>query len=471
LSTGADFCFDPAWSPDAATVVWHEWDVPAMPWDASRIAMRALATAGARGEPDIVAGGGAVQVQQPRFSPDGRHLAYLSDERGWLNVWIADADGSNARPLVEEEFEHGDPSWGLGQRSYAWSPDSGSIVFNRNEAGFGRLLVVDVTSGEVRELGRAMHGGLSWVGERIAAVRSGARTPTQLVVYAPREESIRTTIARAAVGGFEDADLVEPEVVEWPADDGAVVHGRLYRPVVGSATGREPPPMIVWIHGGPTGQWPVTFVPRIAYFVERGWAVLVPDHRGSTGWGRAYTQAMAGRWGDLDVGDVAAGMRAAVDRGWADPARLVPMGGSAGGFTVLNLLARHSDLCAAGVDLFGVTDLFDLDETTHRFEAHYLHSVVGPLPEAASAYRERSPVTSAEAITAPLLILQGDADNVVPLAQSQAIADRLRRLGRTVELHVYEGEGHGWGRPDTIIDELGRIESFLRRHVLRWRTE
>jgi len=165
LSSNADFCFDPTWSPDGAWVAWHEWDVPAMPWDASRIAMRRAADAGTTGDPLIVAGGD-VQVQQPRFSPDGRHIAYLSDERGWLNVWVADADGANARPLVEEEHEHGDPSWGLGQRSFAWSPDSAAIACNRNEAGFGRLVVVDVASGAIKELGKAVHGGSSCVGVR-----------------------------------------------------------------------------------------------------------------------------------------------------------------------------------------------------------------------------------------------------------------------------------------------------------------
>jgi dipeptidyl aminopeptidase/acylaminoacyl peptidase len=227
--------------------------------------------------------------------------------------------------------------------------------------------------------------------------------------------------------------------------------------------------MIVWIHGGPTGQTQVTWTSRLPFFLERGWAVLIPDHRGTTGHGRAYVQAMAGRWGELDVSDCAAGMRAAASNGWADARRMVPMGGSAGGFTVLNLLAHHPELCAAGVDLYGVTDLFDLDETTHRFEQHYLHSIVGPLPEAADRYRERSPVTVAERIESPLLTLQGDADKVVPVAQSRAIAQRLQTLGRTVELHEYEGEGHGWLRPETMVDELERIESFLRRHVLRWR--
>jgi dipeptidyl aminopeptidase/acylaminoacyl peptidase len=455
LSATADFCFDPTWSPASDTVAWHEWDVPDMPWDAGRII---VAAADGSAAPRTVAGGRAISVQQPRFAPDGR-LAYLSDETGWLNLWVDD------KPLVDEQIEHGDPAWGLGQRSFAWSPDGDRIAFCRNEQGFGSLNIVDVATGDSRQLGKGVHGGLSWRGSRIAAVRSGARTPTQVVAY---DDGSRTSVARGPVGGFEALELGEPELVEWPADDGGTVYGRLHRPTR-PATGDGPPPLILWIHGGPTGQTQVAWNNRLPFFLERGWAVLYPDHRGSTGHGRAYAQALAGRWGELDVSDCAAALRAAADNGWGDARRMVPMGGSAGGFTVLNLLAHHPDLCAAGIDLYGVTDLFDLDETTHRFEKHYLHSIVGPLPETADRYRERSPVNVAERIASPLLILQGDADEVVPIAQSRAIAQRLQALGRIVELHEYEGEGHGWGRPETMIDELERVDSFLRRHVLRWR--
>ena len=462
LSTAADFCFDPAWSPTSDRVVWHEWDIPAMPWDAGRIVVR---DAEARQPIDVVAGGAGVSVQQPRFSPDGAHLAYLSDETGWLNVWVDD------KPVVDEPAEHGDPSWGLGQRSYAWSPDGDRIAFCRNERGFGSVSIVDLATRDCRELGRGVHGALSWRGNACAAIRSGARTPTQVVVYehgTTRRTAARHTAARAPVGGFEALDLPEPELVEWTSDDGAAVYGRFFVPSE-SATGSEPPPVIVWIHGGPTSQTQVVWNNRLPFFLDRGWAVLFPDHRGSTGHGRAYAQAMAGGWGDIDVRDCAAGMRALAARGRVDARRMVPMGGSAGGFTVLNLLAHHPDLCAAGIDLYGVTDLFDLDETTHRFEKHYLHSIVGPLPEAADRYRTRSPVNVAEQITSPLLILQGQSDEVVPVAQSRAIAQRLQALGRVVELQEYEGEGHGWLRPETVVDELERVDSFLRRHVLRWR--
>jgi dipeptidyl aminopeptidase/acylaminoacyl peptidase len=462
LSHEADFCFDPAWSPDSTRVVWHEWDIPAMPWDEGRIVVRVADPAS---KPAVVAGGSGISVQQPRFSPDGARLAFLSDETGWLNLWVAAADGSDAKPLVDEPIEHGDPSWGLGQRSYAWSPDGAAIVFVRNDLGFGSLCRVDVTTGKVTVLGKATHGALSWRRDRIVAIRSGARTPTQIVVL-DDGASTRTTLARGPLGGFESLDLSEPEAVTWTADDGVTIHGRLFRPM-GGPEAAKPPPLIVWIHGGPTSQSQVTWNNRLPFFLDRGWAVLLPDHRGSTGHGRAYTQAMTAGWGEIDVADTAAGMREAAARGWGDATRMVPMGGSAGGFTVLNLLAHHPDLCAAGIDLFGVADLFDLNETTHRFEAHYLQSIVGELPAAAGAYRDRSPVHVAERITAPLLILQGDADEVVPPAQSRSIAERLQALGRTVELHFYEGEGHGWLRAETMIDELERIESFLRRNVLR----
>src|SRR5205807_7936895 len=132
--------------------------------------------------------------------------------------------------------------------------------------------------------------------------------------------------------------------VSWSSADGLQIPARLYRPDTAG-----PPPLLCWIHGGPTDQWPVEWRPRISFWLDRGWAVLVPDHRGSTGHGRAFTQALAGRWGEADVADVAAGLVAARDAGWGDGDRMVIMGGSAGGFTALNVLADHSGLCRAGV--------------------------------------------------------------------------------------------------------------------------
>ena len=198
-----------------------------------------------------------------------------------------------------------------------------------------------------------------------------------------------------------------------------------------------------------------------------------PGHRGapaqspgSTGFGRAFVQDHARTWGDADVADVAAAIEAAGPAGWGDPARVAVAGGSAGGLTALLVCARHAHLVRAGISAYGVTDLFDLERTTHRFESRYLDEVVGVLPEAAAAFRDRSPVTHAAAIHAPLLVLQGDADPVVPPAQAQLLVDAVRAAGGTVEHHVYAGEGHGWSRRETVQDELERTWAFLERWVV-----
>ena len=448
-----DFALDPTWSADGQFIAWQEWNVPHMPWDESSWVV-APATGsgptGAMGEP-------GVQIQQPRFAPVGSDLAYLCDRGGWLNLWVFGPDRPGVQPVVNEPHEHGGPTWGAGQRSFAWSPDATRIAFNRNEDGFGRLCIVTLATCEVTEVAKAHHGGLDWKGNTLVGVRSGGRTPHQILAYDVTTNE-RRTLAHGPVAGFEAADLPEPSLETFMAEDGATLHARLYAP-------RQPlpeRPMICWLHGGPTDQWPVVFNPRVAWWLDRGWSVLVPDHRGSTGHGREYTQAMARRWGELDTSDTAAAIRHAKKQGWSEHIAL--MGGSAGGFTVLNVLADHPDLCLAGVALYPVTHLMALAEATHRYEAHYTDSLVGPLPAAVAQYDARSPFYKTDKITTPTLILHGADDKVVPVAQSQQFVAKCS----VAQLHIYDGEGHGWRRAATTLDEMERVCAFLDRHVLRY---
>ena len=437
----ADFVFDPSPMPAefGSGWIWQAWSVPDMPWDASRAAFAVRATDGwERGQ--YVP---AASIQQLRHHPDGRGLS-VRDDTGWLNVWLGD------EPLVDEPYEHAGPTWGTGQRSYALSPDATELAFTRNEAGFGRLCVVELASGQVREVARGVHGQLTWVDERLVALRSGARTPTQVVVYDTTSWE-RTTLAIGPVGGWEAADLPEPELVEVDRD-GVTLHARRY--VAGH--GRT----ICWVHGGPTDQWQVEFMPRIAYWWAQGWDVLVPDPRGTTGHGRAYQQALLGEWGRRDVDDTAALLRAHHAEGRGAPDRTVMMGSSSGGLTVLGVLARQPELSAGGVVRYPVADLSVLATASHRFEAHYTIGLVGPLDDT-ETYRERSPVTYAAEIAAPLLILHGDSDPVVPLSSTLDLAERMRSAGGEVELVVYEGEGHGFRDPEHQRDEYRRIGEFL----------
>lgn len=440
LSAGHDFALDPTWL-DASTVVWHAWSVPDMAWDHSLLV---AASADGGGAPWVVVDHGA-QVAQPRGF-DGR-LVHLDDHQGWLNVYL---DGV---ALVHESFEHGSATWGPGVRTVCWSPDGRQVAFTRNEGGFGRLCVVSLDDGVVTEVAKAVHVGLSWGGGRLVAVRTGGVTPHCLVSYDTTTWQ-RTVLARGPVSGLEAA-LVEPELVTFAADDGSLLHGRLYR------CGEGPAPLVCWLHGGPIDQWQVTCIARVGYFVSRGYHVLVPDHRGSTGHGRAYAQALNGHWGVIDVDDTAAAIRAALDRGWTDGPAAV-MGGSAGGFSALAVAAHHPELVAAVVALYPVTSLATLASATHRFEAHAVDRWVGTDPVALA---ERSPISQVHQLRAPVLLLHGDQDKVVPVDDSLAYVAALSAAGGTVQSTIMVGEGHGWKRPESVHTELRLIEQFLAEQL------
>jgi dipeptidyl aminopeptidase/acylaminoacyl peptidase len=443
----ADFVFDPCVMPDSTGVVWQAWDVPDMPWDSSRLQRRVFDRA------DLDEERPSTTIQQIRFMPDGTEVC-LRDDKGWLNVWL---DGA---PLVDEPFEHGDPAWGMGQRSFAVSPDGARIAFARNEHGFGRLCVVDIASRAVEQVARGVHGQLSWHGNRLAALRSGARTPTQVVLYDDVTWE-RDVIAIGPLSGWEELPLAEPDVVEIAALDGSTVHARLYRADTVSDH------LLCWLHGGPTDQWQVTFMPRVAYWRSLGWNVLVPDHRGSTGHGRAYQQALRGRWGELDVSDIGDVIAHAHAQGWGSPTRTAIVGSSAGGFTALGVAATYPHLVAGAITAYPVTDLSDLAERSHRFERHYTESLVGPLQDAGALYRERSPLHFVDRLTAtPLFVMHGDSDPVVPIEQSRAFVEGCLAAGGVVDYVEYEGEGHGFRKPENQLDEYRRMQAFLSAHVL-----
>jgi dipeptidyl aminopeptidase/acylaminoacyl peptidase len=261
---------------------------------------------------------------------------------------------------------------------------------------------------------------------------------------------------------FPTADLVEPEPVTWCADDAVTLHGLRYTPrdTVG------PGPLLVTLHGGPTDEATVDWDPRVQVLVARGWTVFAPNVRGSTGYGRAYMEALHGGWGERDVDDVIAGIRAATAEGWADPKRVALIGGSSGAFTALLVAIRVPDVVHGIVASYPVTDLRALAAETHRFEAHYSDTLIGTLPDCAATYRARSPITHAAALRTPMLVLQGRDDVVVPASHVIAFVDAVRAAGGDVELQLYDGEGHGFSQPTTRADAFRRTDDFLARTVL-----
>jgi dipeptidyl aminopeptidase/acylaminoacyl peptidase len=248
----------------------------------------------------------------------------------------------------------------------------------------------------------------------------------------------------------EDVSVAEP--LSIPGRDGHPVHATYYPPRLRGWEGEpgERPPLIVHCHGGPTSSAEPGFDPFVQMLTTRGYAVAAVDYAGSTGYGRAYRRALEGRWGEADVDDCVDVATWLADSGRVDRDRMAIRGGSAGGLTALAALVR-SRAFAAAVSWYGVSDLMGLVATTHDFESRYTDRLVGPLPEAAELYRDRSPLYRVDELEGAVLLLQGEDDPVVPPEQTRSMAEALRRRGVHVGVRSFPGESHGFRRAETLV--------------------
>jgi dipeptidyl aminopeptidase/acylaminoacyl peptidase len=244
--------------------------------------------------------------------------------------------------------------------------------------------------------------------------------------------------------------ISEAEVLKFPSADGKKGYAFYYPPTNPNYTAPEGemPPVIVEVHGGPTGRKYTHFDLETQFWTSRGFAVLDVNYGGSTGYGREYFKRLEGKWGLLDVEDCISAAKELVNKGLADPSKLLIRGGSAGGYTVLAALAFHN-VFAAGTSYYGVSDLELLYEDTHKFEAKYTDILVAPYPEEVKVIRQRSPIHYADEITAPVLLLQGEDDKVVPPNQARAIYRALKDNNIPVGMILFEGEGHGFKRAES----------------------
>lgn len=464
LTRGADFYMQPAWHPAGNRAAWVEWDHPNMPWDGTRVMMAELG-----GETTHVGGDGHNLAVQPRFSPDGRWLSYIAASGEWQSLMLVDLQSGQQQALVTGDgFELSAPAWVQGDHAYGWSHDSRRIFYLRYRGGFASLWQVDVNSGQSRQIDT---GPYTWISQlavspardELAFLASSAAIPDRVV----RWDGGRLLVeARSETESIPLEYLPQPLEISWKAPDGTPVHGLYYAPSNPDFTSPGLPPAIVRIHGGPTSLRPAAYSAETAYYTSRGYGVLEVNYRGSTGYGRSYRDMLRENWGPYDTQDAAGGARAMIEQGLADGRKLVIMGGSAGGFTVLNALIHEPGLFKAGICLFGVSSLFTLAMDTHKFEERYTDSLVGPLPQAAARYREWSPIYHAEHIRDPLAVFQGSEDKVVVPDQSEQIVKALRERGVPHLYKLYQGEGHGFRKIETIADFLQTVERFLLQYVV-----
>lgn len=468
------YVFNPAWSPDGTHLAWMEWDAAVMPWDECRVVVARLARP--IGEASLAAlalpltrrvlAQPRVAYASPQFSPDGRHLAYTSDESGWRSLWVtllaADDLRQSASRIDTGQGEIGGPDWVPGEIKMRWAEDSRAIFAIRRHQSRASLLRVGWPEAQVGELatGYTWLSGLNTGGGLLTFAGGRSLQPDAVVTLDPRSGAI-TERATDGIGLIDVAALVEPEVISWPTADGANSWGLLYR-----AQEAGPRPLIVSVHGGPTSERGLEWDAQAQYFVTRGWHYLQVNHRGGTGFGRAYQDLLNGQWGVVDVQDARSGAEYLTAAGLADPLRRALTGHSAGGYTTMMALATDPDFWTAGVALSGISHMYDTAQGSHRFEVNYQHTIVGPLPEAGRRWVARSPLTFARAVRKPILLFHGRQDKAVPTQQSIDFAEAVRRQGGTAELVIFEDEGHSYVRVANLRTVYETLERFLDKYVV-----
>ncbi|WP_129668664.1 S9 family peptidase [Phytoactinopolyspora endophytica] len=485
----------PRRSPDGGRLSWIGWDHPSMPWDSTELRVAAIDDDGSVGTPVTVAGGADEAVVQAEWD-SGDALLYVSDPTGWWNLHrvALGPDGHAATApvnLCPREEEFGGPLWQLGMQWFApVGTDTVAVIHGRSST---RLSVLDTASGELLPLKE--DGNTEWAATLFSlgndVVYGVAGSPDQpyrvMGVSTLARHSMALTDPRyderpGGPGGMGpvgpasprdagEADAVsvlpplwrvgrghlpEPEARTFAGKDGREIHASLYPPRNAGFTAPEGelPPYVVFVHGGPTSRAPMVYDLEVAYFTSRGIGVVEVDYGGSTGHGREYRNRLRANWGVVDVEDCAAVARAIVDDRLADGRRLAIRGGSAGGWTSAAALV-FTDTFRCGVIKYPILDLAGWRTgETHDFESQYLESLVGPWPEAEPLYRERSPMTYPERVTAPFLLLQGLEDEICPPVQAERFVEAMAGRGIPHAYLTFEGEQHGFRRKETIVAAL-----------------
>jgi len=458
LLSGNDFYSNPRISPDGSHLCWLTWNHPNMPWDGCELWIGSFDEAGKIIQTRHIAGGQNESIFQPEWSPSGE-LFFISDQSGWWRPYCLKDE--NITPFTDLQAEFGMPQWVFGLSTYCFS-GSDKLICTYTQAGRNYLTSLDIVNKVLTNIPTPYveYSSLCAKNGEILFIGGSPDRPAELVSL-DLESGAQKVLRQTGTNLVEKGFISTPQEIEFTSQNNLSAYGNFYRPVNinhNSPSG-EKPPLIVMLHGGPTSAASLSLNLKIQFWTSRGFAVLDVNYSGSSGYGRPYRLRLNGNWGVIDVEDCIQGAKYLASQGLVDGKRMSITGGSAGGYTALCALTFH-DTFTAGVSRYGIGSLEALAIDTHKFEAHYLDSLVGPYPAAKEIYRQRSPIHFIDQINVPILLLQGSEDKVVPPIQSESMYQALDAKGLPVAYIPFAGEQHGFRKAESIKRAL-EVELFF----------
>jgi len=450
LIVDQDFIAYPRLSRKEDKLAWISWNRPHMPWQHSQLWMADIREDGSLEIPILIAGDKQEAVTQPVWAKNG-DLYFLSDRSGWWNIYRLKQGVIEAVYPVDAECSS--PLWILGRTSYALyeSEDAVLIVCVFTQKGVDHLAFVfpEHKEWETLNLPFTVIRDPKIMKEDVFFFASSPLHPLSLIRLNLKTRKWEI-IKQSFISPLSQDSLSFPKIIEFPSQK-KKGYAFFYPPKnpAFAPLEHEMPPLLVKAHGGPTACSQTGLNLEIQFWTSRGFAFLDVNYSGSSGFGRSYRDSLNGKWGILDVEDCISAAQEAARKNLADIKRIVIKGSSAGGFTALCALTFHQ-FFAAGTCYYGIADLEQLVKDTHKFEADYLTSLIGPYSEMKQVYQERSPLHHAQNIHSPLLLLQGKEDKIVPLQQAEDMYKALKQNKTPVALLSFNQEGHGFKRAETI---------------------
>tara|TARA_A100001037_G_scaffold47334_1_gene38942 strand:+ start:31964 stop:33922 length:1959 start_codon:yes stop_codon:yes gene_type:complete len=466
IVSGNDFYSNPRISPDGKSMSWISWDHPNMPWDGNELWIADLDSEGILfNERRIISD--QESVFQPEWSPNGI-LYFVSDRNGWWNLFRYNKN--QIEIVLEEKAEFGSPMWVFGMSNYVFAT-SDLIISQYTKNGYWYIGKIDLKNNtleniELGEMYDMSRGNIEIYRDKIYFAGGSVSKVFSIFELDINTKTLKT-LKTSMLLDISLSYISEPESITFKTSEGSNSHAFFYPPCSMDyvPNANEKPPLIVILHGGPTGAASITLNMEVQFWTSRGFSVLDVNYRGSTGYGTEYRKALNGKWGIVDVEDCINGVQHLINKNIVDKNRIIIRGGSAGGFTVMAALAR-SNVFAAGASYYGVSDLEGLLLDTHKFESNYLNTLIAPFPENKDEYYHRSPLNNVKSINTPMIIFQGLKDKIVPPSQSEKILKSLIDNGNTVASIFFDDEQHGFRNGENIKKALD-AELYFYSKVLK----
>ena len=471
LARGADFYATPRLSEAGDQIAWLQWNHPDMPWDSSRLVRANIASDNglvSLRNVESIAGGESSSVCQPGFLIDGG-LAYAMDQtadadsvQNFWNLYRSGKEGTVA--ITQDIAEYGEAHWVFGQRRWVQTePSTLLAIATRDEMDI--LVEINLDTKAQRAIGEPF--------ARLSQLSESAGSVCCIAEYTDKPARIIEVQLDGSINMLSSPelwlaqnDVSQPQLLNYPTHDGGQAYANFY-PAIEQVSG-EKSALLVLVHGGPTSRSDASLSPLVQYFAQNGFSVLDVNHRGSTGHGRAYRQALLGLWGEIDADDIADAINFVITEREVDAQKVFIRGGSAGGYAVLRALTRFPQLFCGGACYYGIGNLITLSEITHKFEGRYTDQLIGErytresAALAESRFRSRSPIFEIDRISSPLILFQGLDDKVVPPEVSREMVQTLEHNGVAHKYIEYPGEGHGFRKAETRIDALSREIQFYK---------